>query len=832
VCVLLNPLDASRRHLATLDEGTPLLEWLDAHEPNGGHLHRRVYVGGGECVDPAYRVRAGDAVLVTFAPGTAPQIAFYILQTVIAYAIGYTLNKLFGPTKPKAGETPSPSQVYGLGQARNAARLGQPIPVVYGAVITVPDFAAQPYTLFDKNEMYLHALLCIGQGQHDVSELILGDSSALQLDSTAVFWKVFQPGDHASTFGRIEADTTVRENVVTSASVADQELIPPGAGATGTPSTYYWQATGFNSYQIKPPAPPYIDMLGAPTNAAKLALMPVNPTLGTVLVGIVLIDSHGWYAVTEYTARAYTGGQSVDPYSLVPAPTPAPGASTWMGFFETCKAGQKGTVLELDFMFAGGLFTMDGSGNLGAASVAVRVEAESINDAGTPSGTVTAWTETFTATSNTAQRFTRVAPPLALGRYRVRCARTTPSDGKASTSDRCTWSGLKFQLTPPPAGTVVYGDVTLVALRLKATNGISASAAASIRFRVTRRLSPLGDGTTPAATVNPADAFADIVLAKYGGNRPRTVDELDIDALAAARTKWTGANGFNAVFDQASTVWEALTLAVQCVSAAPVPIGSRMSLIHDGPQPVPAQVFTDANVAAGSLTVGESFDTDGTPTGIRATYRDARTFSEAALLMPLDAPDYVTLNLWGCTSATVAQQLATIAANKRRLQRSTVSFTTELEGLSCLPGDRIDLQAGLMGWAQAARVVRVSGLVLTLDRPLTWTPGVTHAAALRDPEGVPTHLVGVTRGASDLELVIPSAPPFAIQAASSSMEPTQVAFGVAGAQTTAWTVTKMTPGGDGAIGIEAVNYDPAVWTGGATYQQPDADVAPGLVELV
>jgi len=828
VVVLLNPLDSSRRHLYNLEAGTHLLDWLDVAEPNGGHLHRLTYVGGRECVDPDYRVRGGDEVLVAFAPGTAPQIAAYILQTVIAIAIGYTLNKLFAPARPKAGETPSPSQVYGLGQARNAARLGQPIPVVYGAVITVPDFAAQPYTIYTANEQILHAILCIGQGQHDVTELLLGDSSAKQLDSTVVTWKVYQPADHGSTFGRIQNDTNVgdggiRENVVTSGNVSDQELIAPNAGAPGIPSSYYWRAIDFGSSQIKPAAPPAVDMLAAPTAEAKLALLPVAPTLGTVLTGIVVITPDGWFGTTVYRADAYTANQNVPAYSLVPPPSPSPGSQSWIGPFETCKAGQQGTVLELDFVFPGGLFTMDGSGNLGAATVSVRVQYQSIDvNTGTPTGTPTDVTETFTATSNTAQRFTR-ARTLPLGRYMVRAARLTASDGKANTSDHVVWSGLKFQLAPPPAGTVVYGDVTLVALRLKATNGVSSNAAGSIRFRVTRRLAPLGLGT-PAATVNPADAFVDIVTARYGGNRPRNADELDLDALTDARTKWAGANGFNGVFDQASTVWEALGLSLQCVNAAPLPVGSRMSLVHDGPQAVPAQLFTDANIVAGSLVVTESFDTDGTPQGLRVTYRDPRTFSEAALLTPIDAPDYVSLNLFGCTSATVAQQIATTAANKRRLQRSALTFSTELEGLQCLPGDRIAVQAGMMDWAQVARVVRVVARNVTLDRPLTWVAGATHAVQLRDTEGTPTRLVGVARGASDAELVLPSDPPFTLQGATSSMEATQLAFGVAGGEVTDWSVVKMTPSGASTVQIEAVNYAPAVWAGGAVYQQADAPV--------
>ena len=403
---------------------------------------------------------------------------------------------------------------------------------------------------------------------------------------------------------------------------------------------------------------------------------------------------------------------------------------------------------------------------------------------------------------------------MGSARYRVRCSRVTNSDGKTNTGDRCIWTGLKFQLNAPAGGTVVYGNVTLAAVKLKASNGVASDAASSIRFRVTRQLPPPAGGTA-VATVNPADAFADIVCAPYGGNRLRNGDELDLAALAAARTRWLGHNGFNAIFDQPSTVWEALGLSVQTVSAAPLPVGSRISVMQDGVQPVRAQQFGDANIAAGSLQVQHAFDRDGTPLGYRVEYRDPRTFSPAAYLAPAGAPDYETISLFGCTSATVAAQHATLLANRRALQRTTVSFTTELEGLSCLPGDRIGVQASMPRWAQGARVVSVSGLALTLDTALSWTPDAVHAVQLRDQAGKPHRVTNVVRGSSDFEVVLPSLPITPVGFGESS-EPTFLAFGIDGQEITDWTVTSMQPQGD-QVAISAVNYEPAVWAGAAAH---------------
>lgn len=818
VVVLRNPLDVSRRRRVHLADGVALLEWVDEQEPAGGHLQRAVYVNGRPCTDRAYCVKPGDEVLVAFSPGGIT-VGALIIQTLVSFAIGYILNVLFGAKRPAAADTPQASQVYGIAAPRNAARLGQPIPVIYGAVIILPDFAAQPYTVYEGNDMFLHALLCIGQGEHDVLDMLLGDSSVKPLDSSVVQWSVWQPQQHNSQFGLIEGNTRVRENVVTVPTVADQELIAPNAGGVLQVTTWYWQDGPYTEYTDKPVG--YTDLSGLTTLQAKLAALPANPALGTKVNVIVSfgprsggLSGMAW-RTTAYTATVYDAAKSYSPGSLIPPPSYSQAGSTkWIGPFQTCKKGQHGSLLELDFVFAGGLYAADSSGNLQNCAVTVTVGYRPIDGNGDPTGAETQYTETFQAHDNTPQRFTRTHP-VPSGRYMVRCARSSNSDLKATTADRATWAGLKFQLDPPAAGTVVYGNVTLVAVKLKATAGIASNAASSMRFRVKRRLAPLGSGA-PAPTANPADAFVDVLCAAYGGARPVAADELDLPELTASRAAWATHDGFNAVFDQPSTVWEALGLTVQTVHAAPLPVGSRMSLIHDQVQPVRSQLFTDANIVEGTLKVNQAFDRVGTPEGVRVNWRDPATFSPVALYMPEGKPDYSTVDLFGCTSQAVAQEHANLTVAKRQRQRSSIDFETELEGLSILPGDRIGVAAGMVKWAQSARVEGVAGLTITLSTPLVWTANATHVALLRAPTGAPVRVPGVTRGGADNVVVLPSDPGFVITGANASQEATALAFGVQDAEVTDWTVTKVTPNGT-TVTVEAVNYDPAIYSGAAAF---------------
>jgi hypothetical protein len=816
VVILYNPLDTSRRRRVALENGVRLIEWADLHEPAPKECTRDIWVNGRRCEDAEYVTKPGDEILIAFQPGTLAEVGYAILQALVAAAISYVVGRIFGPSKPKSANTPSPSQVYGIAPSRNAARLGEPIPAAYGNVILLPDYAAQPYVEFVDNEQRLFALLCLGLGEFVVHEMLLGDSSASLLTPEVALFQIFGPADHGSTFGTIQAASGVRENVVTSADVADQELLAPNEESGGAPSTWYWEAADWASTPTPPPAG-YLDLSGAANESEMLALMPANPTIGDEVDAFIAeIVSGGvtYYYTIHYIAAHYSPGQVVPDGSLIPAPGGgALGATKWIGPFETCKAGQQGISLELDFIFGAGLYSMDGSGNLADRTVTFLVERRQIDDNGNPIAAPIQNSVTFTAKSNTAQRYTHKIP-VTQGRYTVKVARVTPSAIQVNTVDRGAWTGLKFELVNLSPGAEVYGNVTLAAVRLRASNGVASDAASSIRFRVTRKLPPPSGGAV-AATVNPADVFADIVTAAYGGNRPRNGDELDLAELEAARLRWSGHNGFNAIFDQPSTVWEALSLSVQTVGAAPLPVGSRMTVIQDGVQPVRAQMFTDANIVAGSLQITYAFDRDGTPHGVRVEYRDPRTFSAAAYLLPVGAPDYESVSLFGCTDSAVAAQHARLIDNRRRLQRTNLVFVTELEGLSCLPGDRIGVQASMPRWAQGARVVRVTGLVLELDAALLWTAGQSHALQLRDPEGHPHKVAGVTPGASSFHVVLPSLP-FEPVGYDGDMEPTTIAFGVDGQEITDWTVATMRPEGERVV-IEAVNYNPAVWANTAAH---------------
>jgi hypothetical protein len=75
----------------------------------------------------------------------------------------------------------------------NQARLGQPIPEVFGYCNTMPDLAAQPYNFYPPNPgrvvgvaQTLHVVLCLGEGQHHICRVANGDTDLLNYDEVDI----------------------------------------------------------------------------------------------------------------------------------------------------------------------------------------------------------------------------------------------------------------------------------------------------------------------------------------------------------------------------------------------------------------------------------------------------------------------------------------------------------------------------------------------------------------------------------------------------------------------------------------------------------------------
>jgi len=184
-------------------------DFVEWHEiPQGGNTSRSIL----SVVVMALAVYYGYAVGQVFGQGwgAAATIAFNVIGTAVVNALMPIKTADNG-----LGSASSPGSVYNVNASANQARLGQPIPVIYGRHRIFPDYASQPYVEYQENDQYFFALYCIGQGFY-----VLPDGSIF-IDDTRlnhfsdIWYRKLEPG---------ELPTRVHANVVTSPEVTGQAI--------------------------------------------------------------------------------------------------------------------------------------------------------------------------------------------------------------------------------------------------------------------------------------------------------------------------------------------------------------------------------------------------------------------------------------------------------------------------------------------------------------------------------------------------------------------------------------------------------------------------------
>ena len=428
------------------------------------------------------------------------------------------------------------------------------------------------------------------------------------------------------------------------------------------------------------------------------------------------------------------------------------GEEGWIGPFTANPAGTVAIGIGIDVIMPRGLYHAADDGSLEALTIDWEVEARAVDVEGTATGDwVSVASESMTAAENTPQRKS-YRYSLAAGRYEVRLRRTNDKSGEIGDGHEIRWSGLKTFLQDTPA----FGEVTLLAVRMRATDNLSQRSARLINVIVTRKL-PVWDPATgwaePRATRSLAWAFADAARAKYGAGLADA--RIDLDALHALDQVWQSrGDRFDAVFDQGVTVWEALTRIARCGRALPFLQGGTLRIVRDAPRTLPVALFGPRNIVKGSFRVQYVMPGEDTADAVTVTYFSERTWApdEVTASLPDSAVDKpATVGLFGCTGAAHGEREGLYMAAANRYRRRIVSFRTELEGLIPTYGDLIAITHDLPRWGQGGEVVAVDGRALTLSEPLEWE-------AEEETAEPPTHYIALRRRDGSLSGPWPATP--------------------------------------------------------------------------
>lgn len=624
---------------------------------------------------------------------------------------GIILNALMPPPKANAMQArEQASPTYTIGAQGNTARLMEAIPVLYGRHLTYPDFASQPYTEIDSNQVYLYQLFCISQGEVDIEQIRIEDTPIGNF--AEVTYQIVNPGERVTLFP---------DNVITSSAVQGIEL------------------KGVNE----------------------------------------------------------AGGGYVGPFV----------ANT---------SGSKANQIAVDMAFPQGMFYANDEGGLDSVTITFTIEAQPIDNDGVPSGVwVTLGNETFSAATATPQMRT-YRYNVAEGRYQVRAQRTNVKQLDSRYANTLQWGSMRAYL-PSQAS---YGNVTMLAVAMRATNNLNQSTSRRINVIATRKLkrwNPVdGWSTVATATRNPAWAFADVLSnTEYGkGMRDSRVNLHEIYRLASV---WeTRGDTFDGVFDTTVTLWEALTRIARVGRAMPMYYAGVIDVVRNEPRTIKKAMFTPMNIVADTFSIDYKFVEHDSPDHIIVEIVNEDTWQpdEVKCVLPGGTENRpYRLQLPGCVNRAQAWREGISMAAANRDQRRFVGLTTELEGHIPKYSDLVGITHDVPKWGLSGfvRGYNATTRVLTTSEPLEWWPSENHYIALRARDGSVNGPYRVTRGADDYSAVFTAALSAYISTGDTE-EPTYYQFGPGERRALDAQVLQATPDESGKVALSFVNYADSVHT--------------------
>ena len=207
-------------------DGQPLRRdyWMQRRVGADEVIELHAVLQGGRGSASILQIIASIAIAV-YAPqlaaawGVTSKLGIALIGAGLNVAAGVLINALVPIESPNLGGMQGQSSTYNIALSGNQARLGQPIPVIYGRMQVYPDFAAQPYVEYDHavneaGDQYYFALLAVGHGTYVLESLNIDDTDIDHFSD--VQYNVLPPGS---------APTLVNPAVVTAPEVTGQDML-------------------------------------------------------------------------------------------------------------------------------------------------------------------------------------------------------------------------------------------------------------------------------------------------------------------------------------------------------------------------------------------------------------------------------------------------------------------------------------------------------------------------------------------------------------------------------------------------------------------------------
>ncbi|QDP54806.1 MAG: putative tail protein [Prokaryotic dsDNA virus sp.] len=382
----------------------------------------------------------------------------------------------------------------------------------------------------------------------------------------------------------------------------------------------------------------------------------------------------------------------------------------WVGPFATNPVATTTTLVQFDFTFPNGLYYSNDDGELDAKTITLEVQARGLDDLDNPIGS---WTPILnpsrTLATTTPQRIT-VSAVLTAGRYEIRVRRTDEKDDSHRAGHTAVWEGMRSHIDSEPD----WGDVTLLAVKIRATNNLNEQTQQAFNVICTRKL-PIRDASTgefgePIATRSIIWAFVDVFRSSTYGAEVPSDDFFDWDELEDLEQIFSDrGDTFDWTFRDRITCWDAAKAICQVGRAVPMLVGSLISMRRDGPLDAPVTMFTPDNMVRGSFSWDVKLWELDEVNGYRVEYTDPDTgYKQEQVLAVLPgetATKVRDLRIPGCSNRTIAYRYGLYRLAVLRYLRQNASFTTGLEGYIPSFGDLAIVAHDVPRWSQHGYIV-------------------------------------------------------------------------------------------------------------------------------
>lgn len=195
--------------------------WDTHARPGELVVFQRLPLGGGKSNPLRMVLQIAVLVAAMYMPAAWGLVGWQASAASALINIGGMLliNALAPLPSGSNAQTQSVSPTYSVQASGNTARLEQAIPVGYGQVFQLPDFAAQPYQFYSNNEQFYCAVLCVGQGRYAINNILIDDTDIRSFSDVET--AIVGPGQLYATL----ADQSIVDTaIVTMPEVSGQSL--------------------------------------------------------------------------------------------------------------------------------------------------------------------------------------------------------------------------------------------------------------------------------------------------------------------------------------------------------------------------------------------------------------------------------------------------------------------------------------------------------------------------------------------------------------------------------------------------------------------------------